>query len=189
MVYSAVHHMPQILAGLMKDLIMPSLYEVATFKLERKVDFGPFTHTVDDALPLRKAALSIFATCVENLPASLDIGAFMPILAKALGDVEDVQLQAYQIVCSMCVRQPTYLVAAVEGFVDPLEKTINKKAGQKTGTELERLNDWIKGALRAMLALSRLEGAMNCRKFADLCERTRMNSKFRTIMESLEEER
>lgn len=189
MVYSAVHHMPQILSGLMKEHIMPSLYEVATFKLERKVDLGPFTHTVDDALPLRKAALSIFATCVENLPASLDIGAFMPILAKALGDVEDVQLQAYQIVCSMCVRQPTYLVAAMEGFVDPLEKTINKKAGQKTGTELERLNDWIKGALRAMVALSRLEGAMNCRKFADLCERTRMNAKFRTVMESMEDER
>merc|ERR1712083_580281 len=94
MVYSAVHHMPQLVAGLMKDLIMPSLYEVAELKLERKVDLGPFTHKVDDALPLRKASLSIFATCLEKLPASLDITAFMPVLAKALADVEDVQLQA-----------------------------------------------------------------------------------------------
>jgi cullin-associated NEDD8-dissociated protein 1 len=188
MVYSAVHHMPQVVSGLM-DLIMPSLYEVAEFKLERKVDLGPFTHTVDDALPLRKASLSIFATCLENLPASLDIAAFMPVLAKALGDVEDVQLQAHQIAISMCLRQPTYLVAAVETFVDPLEKTLHKKQGQKTGTELERLNEWIKSALRAMVALSKLEGAMNSRKFAEFCERTRVNSKFRPILDALEEER
>ena len=189
MVYSAVHHMPQLVASLMKENIMPSLYEVAELKMERKVDLGPFTHTVDDALPLRKASLSIFATCLENLPASLDIAAFMPVLAKALGDVEDVQLQAHQIVISMCHRQPTFVVAAVEGFVDPLEKTMHKKQGQKTGTELERLHEWIKSALRAMVALSKLEGAMNCRKFAEFFERTRMNAKFRPALEAINDER
>lgn len=189
MVYSAVHHMPQLVAGLMKEHIMPSLYEVASFKLERKVDLGPFTHTVDDALPLRKASLSIFATCLENLPASLDIAAFMPVLAKALGDVEDVQLQAHQIVISMCIRQPTYIVAAVESFVEPLEKTYNKKQGQKTGTELERLIDWKKSALRTMIALSKLEGAMNNRKFAEFCERTNANSKFRPLLDAIADER
>lgn len=189
MVYSAVHHMPHVVASLMKDEIMPSLYEVATFKLERKVDLGPFTHTVDDALPLRKAALSIFATCLENLPASLDITSFMPVLAKALGDVEDVQLQAHQIVISMCVRQPAYVVAAVETFVEPLEKTMHKKQGQKTGTELERLQEWIKSSLRTMVALSKLEGAMNNRKFADLLARTRANSKFQPMLDAIAEER
>ena len=189
MVYSAVHHMPQLVSGLMKEMIMPSLYEVAGFKLERKVDLGPFTHTVDDALPMRKASLSIFATCLENLPASLDIAAFMPVLAKALGDVEDVQLQAHQIVISMCLRQPNYLVAAVESFVEPLEKTMHKKQGQKTGTELERLHEWIKSALRAMVALSKLEGAMNNRKFAEFYERTKANNKFRPMLDAVMEER
>jgi cullin-associated NEDD8-dissociated protein 1 len=189
MVYSAVHHMPQLVSSEMKELIMPTLYEVAELKLERKVDLGPFKHTVDDALPLRKAALSIFATCLENLPASLDIAAFIPVLAKALGDVEDVQLQAHQILISMCTRQPTYLVAAIETLVDPLEKTIHKKQGQKTGTELERLNDWIKSALRAILALSKLEGAMNNRKFAEFKERTFANIKFSPVIAMLEEER
>jgi cullin-associated NEDD8-dissociated protein 1 len=189
MVYSAVHHMPQVVASLMKDQIMPSLYEVATFTLQRKVDLGPFTHTVDDALPLRKASLSIFSTCLENLPASLDITSFMPVLAKALGDVEDVQLQAHQIVISMCIRQPAYVVAAVETFVEPLEKTMHKKQGQKTGTELERLHEWIKSALRTIIALSKLEGAMNNRKFADFHSRTRANSKFQPMLEALAEER
>jgi cullin-associated NEDD8-dissociated protein 1 len=189
MVYSAVHHMPQVVASLMKDEVTPSLYEVAGFKLERKVDLGPFTHTVDDALPLRKAALSIFATSLENLPGSLDIASFMPVLAKALGDVEDIQLQAHQIVIGMCLRQPTYLVAAVETFVEPLEKTMHKKQGQKTGTELERLHEWIKSALRTMVALSKVEGTMNSRKFAEFVERTRANSKFRSALDDIDDER
>lgn len=189
MTYSAVHHMPQVVSGLMKEEIMPSLYEVAELKLERKVDLGPFTHKVDDALPLRKASLSIFATCLEKLPASLDIAAFMPVLANALADVEDIQLQAHHIVISMCMRQPAYLVAAIDTFVEPLEKTLHKKPGQKTGTELERLNDWIKSSLRALLALSRLDGAMNARKFAEFYQRTVVNSKFSPILSVLEEER
>ena len=189
MAYSATHHMPQVVAGLMKEFIMPSVYEVATFKLERKVDLGPFTHTVDDALPLRKTALSMFSSCLEQLPGSLDIGLFMPVLTKALGDVEDVQLQAHQIVMSMCARQPAYIVTAVETLVDPLEKTMHKKAGQKTGTELERLQEWIKSALRTMIALSKLEGAMNNRKFADLLSRTRANNKFESMLEAIGEER
>ena len=198
MVYSAVHHMPQLLVGgdnsnsnIMKELILPTLYEVAELKLTRKVDLGPFKHTVDDALPLRKAALSIFATCLETLPASLDIAAFLPVLTKALGDVEDVQLQAHQIVLTMCSRQPTYLVASVESLVEPLEKTIHKKQGQKTGTELERLNDWIKSALRAMLALSKIENGacLNNRKFAEFQERTWANAKFAPVLKALEEER
>jgi cullin-associated NEDD8-dissociated protein 1 len=189
MVYSAAHHMPQVVAGLLKDDIMPSLYEVSKLKLERKVDLGPFTHTVDDGIPLRKAALSIFATCLEQLPGSLDIQAFMPVLATALGDAEDIQLHAHQIVISMCSRQASYLEASVESFVEPLDKTMNKKPGVKTGTELERLNDWIKSALRVMLALSKLEGVMNSRKFAEFVERVKANSKFTHMLEALELER
>jgi cullin-associated NEDD8-dissociated protein 1 len=113
----------------------------------------------------------------------------MPVLAKALGDVEDVQLQAHQIVISMCVRQPAYIVAAVESFVEPLEKTLHKKQGQKTGTELERLQEWIKSALRTMLALGKLEGAMNNRQFADFVSRTRSNSKFQPMLDAIAEER
>jgi len=192
MVYSAVHHMPQLVSGsIMKEQITPALYEVAAFKLERKIDLGPFSHKVDDALPLRKAALSIFATSLENLPGSFDIGPFLPVLKLTLKDVEDIQLQAHQIVIAMCARPHTtsYMVAAAEDFVEPLEKTMHKKVGTKTGTELERLIDWKKSALRTMVALSKVEGTMNSRKFADFVERISANSKFRAALEAIKEER
>lgn len=133
MVYSAVHHTPQLVAGIMKEQILPTINELAQLNMERKVDLGPFKHTVDDALPLRKAALSIVATCLEKCPSCIDISTFMPVLVKAMADVEDIQLQAHQIILSMCSRQPIPLVAAADSFVEPLHKTVNKKKGNKTG--------------------------------------------------------
>ena len=188
MVYSAVHHTPQLVVGLMRKHILPQLYELAQLNMERKIDLGPFKHTVDDALPLRKAALSIFATCLTSCPASLDLPAFMPVVAKALADVEDVQLQTHSIVISMCARHPIPLVAAADTFVAPLEKTVNKKKGQKTGTELERVYEWIKSGLRVMIALSKLDGAMNNRKFAEFVERINNSSKHRIFLEAVEDE-
>jgi cullin-associated NEDD8-dissociated protein 1 len=187
MVYSAVHHSPRAVASLLRESVVPFLYEVSELKMERKVDLGPFTHRVDDALPLRKAALSIFATCLEHLPNSIDIASFMPVLTKALGDAEDVQLHAHQIVITMCTRNPSYIIASVDAFLEPLDKTLNKKPGQKTGTELERLNDWIKSALRVTVTLAKVEGIMNSRLFSEFLGRVRSNSRFATMLEKLED--
>lgn len=188
MVYSAVHHMPQVVSNLLKDAVMPSLLEVADLKLERKVDLGPFTHKVDDALPLRKTALSILATSLDNVPGAVDINLFLPVLTKALSDAEDIQLHAYQIIIAMCGRHPAYLESSIDSFVEPLEKTLNKKPGQKAGTELERLNDWMKSALRVTLALSKLEGATSSRAFGEFLGRVKANSKLSGMLESLGEE-
>lgn len=141
MVYSAVHHTPQLVAGIMKEHILPTINELAQLNMERTVDLGPFKHKVDDALPLRKAALSIVSTCLEKCPSCIDISTFMPVLVNAMGDVEDIQLQAHQIVLSMCSRQPIPLVAAADSFVEPLDKTVHKKKGNKTGVSLRILSD------------------------------------------------
>ncbi len=123
--------------------------------MERSIDLGPFKEKVDDALSLRKVALSIFSSCLEKCPSNIEITKFMPVLAAALGDVEDVQLQAHQIVISLCSQYPQDVFAAVETFVQPLEKTTKKKFSKKTGTELERANEWVKSAVRVAFVLSR----------------------------------
>ena len=188
MVYSAVHNSPQIVIPHMK-LVLPQIDELAQLNMARKIDLGPFKHTVDHALPLRKAALSVFATCLEKCPASLDIAAFMPVIAKALDDVEDIQLQTHQIVLTMCTRYPIFLVAAADSFVAPLEKTVNKKKGQKTGTELERVYEWIKSGLRVMIAISKLDGAMTNKKFADFYDRINNSSKHQPFLNAVLDER
>jgi cullin-associated NEDD8-dissociated protein 1 len=188
MVYSAVHHAPQLVVGIMKEQILPQLYELAQLNMERKIDLGPFKHTVDDALPLRKAALSVFSTCLDKCPSSLDIPAFMPVLAKALADVEDVQLQSHQIVLTMCERHPIPLIAAADSFVGPLDKTVHKKKGQKTGTELERVYEWIKSGLRVMLAMAELDGISGARNFMDFVDRIKKSKPHQPFLAQVEDE-
>lgn len=121
---------------------------------------GCFKHKVDIALPSRKTSLDIFATALEKCPSCLDIPTFMPILTKALSDVEDVQLQAHQIIISMCVHHPSETAAAVDSFVDPLQKSINKNPkGKKTGIELERANEFKKSGLRTVRAMKNVQEA------------------------------
>ncbi len=79
----------------------------------------------------------------------------MTVLARALGDVEDVQLQAHQILISLCSQHSQEISVAVDTFVDPLAKTIGKKFGKKTGTELERAQEWVKSAVKVAYVLSR----------------------------------
>jgi cullin-associated NEDD8-dissociated protein 1 len=189
MVYSAVHNTPQLVAPHMKELILPQMVELAQLNMQRKIDLGPFKHTVDDALPLRKAALTVFSTCLEKCPASLDIPAFMPVIVKALADVEDIQLQTHQIVLTMCSRCPIPIVAAADSFVEPLEKTVNKKKGQKTGTELERVYEWIKSGLRVMLAISRVDGVMTNSRFSEFFNRINNSSAHQFWLNAVDDER
>ena len=123
--------------------------------MKRVIDLGPFKETIDDALPLRKVAISIFSSCLEKCPTNIEVAQFMPVIAAALGDVEDVQLQAHQILISLCSQYSQEVSAAVDTFVEPLAKTINKKFGKKTGTELERAQEWVKSAVRVAFVLAR----------------------------------
>jgi len=188
MIYTAAHHAPQVLLTRL-EVVMPHLFTLSTVKLQRRVDLGPFTHTVDDALPIRKAVLSIFATCLDKLPGVVDAAAFMPVLASFLGDVEDIQLHAHKVVTSMTQTHPAMLAASVDAFLEPLEKTMKKKIPEsKTGAELERLHDWIKGAIRVMLTLSRLDGALKSRKFSDFVERSKADEKYADKIRAIQED-
>jgi len=193
MVYAAVHHQPLLLADLMTEHVLPFLYKLALLKLPRVVDLGPFKQRVDDALPLRKASLSIFAASLEKCPSSIDIPALMPILATSLSDKdEDVQLHAHRIVLFLCSKYPKCLVlpGVVESFCDPLEKrmTITSKEKHMTGTELERLNEWIKSALRVMISLNKVEGVRSCKRFAKFHDTIKSHTKFQSMLGTLEEE-
>ena len=56
-----------------------------------QVDLGPFKHTVDDGLELRKAAFECMDTLLVHLADTLDISDFVLHLADGLRDDHDIK--------------------------------------------------------------------------------------------------
>lgn len=96
--------------------------------------------------------------------------------------------KAHQILMAMCPRYPAEILSSVESFVDPLEKTINKKMGSKRGTELERATEWVKSAMRVMIMLSKTSDAMLNQKFANMVARIRKAEKHKHLLRELGDE-
>ena len=83
---------------------------------------------------------------------------FLPLVQKALDDVEDVQLQAHQIVMSLSSHHPSITSSSIDLLIGPLERSINKKQAPKSGNELDRGNELVKSALRVVAALNQVDG-------------------------------
>lgn len=190
MLNAAAHHQPHLIQELLAPLVFPTLYEALELKLERVVDLGPFKHRVDDGLPLRKAAFAVVDTLLDVLPERLDTAAFLPRLCAGLTDHDDVQMLCHQMLGKMCVWAPTAVLSALDALVDPLDKTVNKKAkDSQVGTEVERANDLVRSALRAVDALQQLPDATLNRKFQDFSERIQKRDKLADMLAVIRAER
>ena len=65
---------------------------------------GPFKHTVDDGLDLRKAAFECMYTLLETCLARLDIFEFLSQVENGLRDHYDIKVG---VVCVMMARDFT----------------------------------------------------------------------------------
>ena len=72
---AAVHHQPSLIAPHLSVVVLPAIFEAMLLKMPRVVDLGPFKQTIDDALPLRKAALATANTILEDLPEVLALNS------------------------------------------------------------------------------------------------------------------
>ena len=61
-------------------------------ELIHQVDLGPFKHTVDDGLELRKAAFECMDTLLDHCADRLELPAFIACLADGLRDDHDIKV-------------------------------------------------------------------------------------------------
>lgn len=93
---SAVHNKPSLVRDLLPELL-PRLYSETKSKKEliREVEMGPFKHTVDDGLDIRKAAFECMYTLLEQGLERVDIMQFLEHVIDGLGDHYDIKTLAY----------------------------------------------------------------------------------------------
>ncbi|KAK1323717.1 Cullin-associated NEDD8-dissociated protein 1 [Acorus calamus] len=170
---TAAHNKPNLIKGLLTELL-PLLYDQTVIKkdLIRTVDLGPFKHTVDDGLELRKAAFECVDTLLDSCLDQMNPSSFItPYLASGLHDHYDVKMPCHLILSKLASKCPSAVLAVLDSLVEPLEKTINHKPKMDAvKQEVDRNEDMIRSALRAIASLNRISGSDCNLKFKNLMQ-------------------
>ncbi|KAK8461639.1 hypothetical protein SEVIR_1G073800v4 [Setaria viridis] len=168
---TAAHNKPSLIKGLLPELL-PLLYDQTVIKQEliRTVDLGPFKHVVDDGLELRKAAFECVDTLLDSCLDQVNPSSFIvPFLLSGLGDHYDVKMPCHLILSKLADKCPSAVLAVLDSIVEPIEKTINHKPkGDAVKQEVDRNEDMIRSALRAISSLSRISGSDYSIRFKNL---------------------
>ncbi|XAR49295.1 hypothetical protein NMG60_11032451 [Bertholletia excelsa] len=168
---TAAHNKPNLIKALLPELL-PLLYDQTVVKKEliRTVDLGPFKHIVDDGLELRKAAFECVDTLLDSCLDQVNPSSFIvPYLRSGLDDHYDVKMPCHLILSKLADKCPSAVLAVLDSLVDPLQKTINFRPKQDAvKQEVDRNEDMIRSALRAIASLNCISGGDCNLKFKNL---------------------
>eukprot|EP00008_Paramoeba_atlantica_P012357 CAMPEP_0201479450 /NCGR_PEP_ID=MMETSP0151_2-20130828/4148_1 /ASSEMBLY_ACC=CAM_ASM_000257 /TAXON_ID=200890 /ORGANISM="Paramoeba atlantica, Strain 621/1 / CCAP 1560/9" /LENGTH=837 /DNA_ID=CAMNT_0047860947 /DNA_START=149 /DNA_END=2662 /DNA_ORIENTATION=- len=154
----AAHVKPALIISLLPQ-VLSVLYTETKLdpNLMRQVEFGPFRHSVDDGLPVRKAAFECMYTLLDHCIEHLNLREYVGHLCEGLKDVYDIKMLCHLILIRL--TETNYGAAAVAGqlvaVLDPLRMTITKTLKETAvKQDIDRNEEQIRSALRAVYAIS-----------------------------------
>eukprot|EP01104_Vermistella_antarctica_P019462 TRINITY_DN762_c0_g1_i1.p1 TRINITY_DN762_c0_g1~~TRINITY_DN762_c0_g1_i1.p1 ORF type:complete len:1331 (-),score=413.33 TRINITY_DN762_c0_g1_i1:65-3832(-) len=172
----AAHNKPSLLREGMSSLL-PVLYGETKVKPEliRQVDLGPFKHSVDDGLETRKVAFECLYTLLETLVDKLNVADFISHLVDGLKDVYDIKMLCHLMLVRLASVAGTAVVEVLDGLIEPLRATVTKRVKpDAVPQEVERNDELVRGALRAVAAIACIPTAEQHPRFYDFLKNTVM---------------
>jgi len=164
------------------------LFEETKVKKEliKVVDLGPFKHKVDEGLENRKAAFECLYTLLDTCIDKLDIGALTAHLVSGLGDIHDIQLLCHLMLIRMAQHAPAPLLTGLDQLIEPLKKTIQTKVNQTAvKQQVDRNEELIRSALRAIAAISRIPDFDSAVRFDEFIKQTVKTSTYAEQFENI----
>ena len=172
--------------GVLEAALEPLLAQTAILpELIRVVDLGPFKHTVDDGLDLRKAAFECLDTLLERREGRGFVDdavarrapGVVAAAVSGLGDAYDVKMTAHRVVEALATRGATTreaLAARLGDVAEPMRKTLAAKLkSDAVKQEMDRAEDLKRSCLRAMSAVAiQVAGAAEHEAFRKVVEGT-----------------
>jgi len=154
---------------------LPLLYGESKIKPEliREVDLGPFKHRVDDGLEVRKAAFEAMYTLLDSAVDRLSIPDFITHLKDGLNDQNDIKMLSHLMIIRLSQVAGASLLESLEQLVEPLRSTItNKPKEGAVQPEIDRNDELVRSALRAVVAVSRIPNAESIHKWEEFLRGT-----------------
>ncbi|CAG9855280.1 unnamed protein product [Phyllotreta striolata] len=152
---SAAHNKPSLIRDLL-DTTLPQLYGETIIKrdLIREVEMGPFKHTVDDGLDIRKAAYECMYTLLDSCLDKVDIFEFINHVETGLKDHYDIKMLTYLMVARLSQICPGAVFQMLDKLVEPLRATLTMKVkANSVKQEYEKQDELKRSAMRAVAAL------------------------------------
>ena len=96
----------------------------------------------------------------------MKLAEFLPCVAAALGDQDDIKMLAHLIVIRLAAIAGASLLEGTEQLVEPLRATLTKKPKDNAvKQEIERNDELVRSAMRAVRAIAALDGVGTCVAF------------------------
>ncbi|XP_076972603.1 cullin-associated NEDD8-dissociated protein 2 isoform X1 [Tamandua tetradactyla] len=187
---SAVHNKPSLIRDLL-GTVLPLLYQETKIRrdLIREVEMGPFKHTVDDGLDVRKAAFECMYSLLESCLGQLDICEFLNHVEDGLKDHYDIRMLTFIMLARLAALCPAPVLQRVDRLIEPLRATCTAKV--KAGSvkqEFEKQDELKRSAMRAVAALLNIPEVGKSPIMADFSSQIRSNPELAALFESIQKD-
>ncbi|NXE73037.1 CAND1 protein, partial [Cochlearius cochlearius] len=187
---SAAHNKPSLIRDLL-NAVLPSLYNETKVRKEliREVEMGPFKHTVDDGLDVRKAAFECMYTLLESCLDRLDIYEYLNHVEDGLKDHYDIRMLTFIMLARLSTLCPNAVLQRLERLIEPLRATCSTKV--KAGSvkqEFEKQDELKRSAMRAVAALLTIPEVEKSPAMAEFSSQIRANPEMASLFESIQKD-
>ncbi|KAM7006274.1 cullin-associated NEDD8-dissociated protein 2 isoform 1-T1 [Tautogolabrus adspersus] len=185
---SAAHNKPSLIRGLLAT-VLPHLYKETQIRkdLIREVEMGPFKHTVDDGLDVRKAAFECMYTLLDSCMEGLDVLQFLDHVEEGLRDHYDIRMLTFLMLARLASMCPAAILQRLDRLIEPLKATCTTKV--KAGSvkqEFEKQEELRRSAMRAVAALLAIPEVERSPSMADFANQIRTNADMASIYQSVQ---
>lgn len=184
---SAAHNKPSLIRDILPD-ILPHLYSETKVRKEliREVEMGPFKHTVDDGLDIRKAAFECMYTLLDSCLDRLNIFEFLNHVEIGLKDHYDIKMLTYLMLVRLSGLCPNAVLQHLDRIVEPLRSTVQSKVkANSVKQEYEKQDELKRSALRAISALCNIPDASIHPMLSDFLSQIRASADTAAMFESV----
>uniref|UniRef100_A0A3Q3EGR7 Cullin-associated and neddylation-dissociated 1 n=1 Tax=Labrus bergylta TaxID=56723 RepID=A0A3Q3EGR7_9LABR len=185
---SAAHNKPSLIRELL-DSVLPQLYNETKVRKEliREVEMGPFKHTVDDGLDLRKAAFECMYTLLDSCLDRLDIFTFLNHVEDGLKDHYDIKMLTFLMLARLSSLCPSAVLQRLDRLVEPLRATCTTKVkANSVKQEFEKQDELKRSAMRAVVALLTIPEAEKSPLMSEFQSQISSNQELAAIFDSIQ---
>uniref|UniRef100_A0A669CBB5 Cullin-associated and neddylation-dissociated 1 n=1 Tax=Oreochromis niloticus TaxID=8128 RepID=A0A669CBB5_ORENI len=152
-----------------------------------QVEMGPFKHTVDDGLDLRKAAFECMYTLLDSCLDRLDIFTFLNHVEDGLKDHYDIKMLTFLMLARLSSLCPSAVLQRLDRLVEPLRATCTTKVkANSVKQEFEKQDELKRSAMRAVVALLTIPEAEKSPLMSEFQSQISSNQELAAIFDSIQ---